>query len=1075
MMVLLALHAHAERVNVAKYQPVTASGQNSTYSPDFAVDGIVSNFHSYRTANSNNPHWLEIRYPRAVTMGSAHLYLGLDNDAAQGGLPTFKLQYHDGSAWVDIPGATVTVNTNAERVVVFQSAVTAERIRVYTDENGIRTIREIAVFPPNLSGGVEQGFPIGTDVRLSLAHKRPTAASAIRLDAYPKKVVDGYVDDSSRWLSPATAAGDTLEVDLIIPHAVGSLHLYSGFGSNPVGGMAENFVLESWDGTAWQAIPGGTFAANADPDLVIPINPPIVTSKIRYRTTTANFARVRELLVFPPRANPYPLGQDVEIAPPPAAKWDDYSDSSYRLRCGITDGRFLGFYDDAVRFSAGTLDRSALGWQLLLNYRDGSYRIRHLASGKCLAPSQASAVENDPVILEDYTGMPHQDWFLQAIDATYFRIVNASSGLALQTRFSNWTPGNAMSVRTIDGSNLQRWQTQDSVHYPKKGLAATSSSNLFPNSTQTWLDNSWTVMNGPTHSWSYTWGRQTSGSFPFMPISHSFNPMQWSGNLAHGTNPGPVDYLRRDLNSSAKPIHLMGFNEPDQVEQSNMSVDVSIALWPRLEALDAPLVSPAPASSPGAWMVDFSNKANALGLRRDYTAVHWYASPNAGSLISHLQTAYNTYGKPVWLTEFSAISWTGSGNWTKGDNYNFLAEFLWLAESLPWLKRYSLFQFMEGLVSGTDNPTAPRSNTRKADGSLTAFGELYAGWDAMTSVANEKVYHLHNRDAYRRVQNPAVTDTAAAIDPDTPAAGNQWFLIPGTTENTVRIVSTRDGRRLRFFTGTYVGMAPAANFTGQSEWRLVANQDGWYFLEHPQTNQRLQVSGSGTLVMGSITGNSDAFKWRFVVPAVVNNVAPVLAAIPPQSVVEGNLLTFQASATDADLPANTLAYSLIGAPAGASINPTSGVFTWTPTLAQGPGSFNFTVRVSDGNLFHDQAVSVTVANSLPSATADGDGDGLSDLLEYAFLTDPAIPNGNPFKAVATGTGTITLAFPWNWQASGITWQVRHGSDLSSIPAWPVIAPGNTSVIRDGNVDRIQVTPTMAHPNRGFYVLEIIGN
>ncbi|MCU0749989.1 MAG: discoidin domain-containing protein, partial [Akkermansiaceae bacterium] len=234
MMVLLALHSHAERVNVAKYQPVTASGQNSTYSPDFAVDGIVSNFHSYRTANSNNPHWLEIRYPRAVTMGSAHLYLGLDNDAAQGGLPTFKLQYHDGSAWVDIPGATVTVNTNAERVVVFQSAVTAERIRLYSDENGIRTIREIAVFPPNLSGGVEQGFPIGTDVRLSLAHKRPTAASAIRLDAYPKKVVDGYVDDSSRWLSPATAAGDTLEVDLIIPHAVGSLHLYSGFGSNPV-------------------------------------------------------------------------------------------------------------------------------------------------------------------------------------------------------------------------------------------------------------------------------------------------------------------------------------------------------------------------------------------------------------------------------------------------------------------------------------------------------------------------------------------------------------------------------------------------------------------------------------------------------------------------------------------------------------------------------------------------------------------------------------------------------------------------------------------------------------------------
>ena len=30
---------------------------------------------------------------------------------------------------------------------------------------------------------------------------------------------------------------------------------------------------------------------------------------------------------------------------------------------------------------------------------------------------------------------------------------------------------------------------------------------------------------------------------------------------------------------------------------------------------------------------------------------------------------------------------------TKGDNFDFLAEFLWRAESLPWLKRYSIFQF----------------------------------------------------------------------------------------------------------------------------------------------------------------------------------------------------------------------------------------------------------------------------------------------------------------------------------------------------------------------------------------------
>ena len=66
------------------------------------------------------------------------------------------------------------------------------------------------------------------------------------------------------------------------------------------------------------------------------------------------------------------------------------------------------------------------------------------------------------------------------------------------------------------------------------------------------------------------------------------------------------------------------------------------------------------------------------------------------------------------------------------------------------------------------------------------------------------------------------------------------------------------------------------------------------------------------------------------------NVAPVLGAVGDQSVDEQTLLTFTATATDADLPANTLTFSLSGEPVGALIDPVSGVFTWTPSEAQGP-------------------------------------------------------------------------------------------------------------------------------------------
>ena len=59
------------------------------------------------------------------------------------------------------------------------------------------------------------------------------------------------------------------------------------------------------------------------------------------------------------------------------------------------------------------------------------------------------------------------------------------------------------------------------------------------------------------------------------------------------------------------------------------------------------------------------------------------------------------------------------------------------------------------------------------------------------------------------------------------------------------------------------------------------------------------------------------------------------------------------------MPANTLTFSLTGEPLGASIS-TDGEFTWTPTEAQGPGTYSFDVCVSDGALSDCETISVTV-------------------------------------------------------------------------------------------------------------------
>ncbi|HWH69943.1 MAG TPA: lamin tail domain-containing protein, partial [Candidatus Sulfotelmatobacter sp.] len=79
------------------------------------------------------------------------------------------------------------------------------------------------------------------------------------------------------------------------------------------------------------------------------------------------------------------------------------------------------------------------------------------------------------------------------------------------------------------------------------------------------------------------------------------------------------------------------------------------------------------------------------------------------------------------------------------------------------------------------------------------------------------------------------------------------------------------------------------------------------------------------------------------------NTAPVLAPIPDQIVILGQTLTLTAMAADTDLPPQALAFSLgAGAPAGATIDVSSGQFSWTPTNA--PSTNLLSIVVSDNGV-----------------------------------------------------------------------------------------------------------------------------
>jgi len=155
-----------------------------------------------------------------------------------------------------------------------------------------------------------------------------------------------------------------------------------------------------------------------------------------------------------------------------------------------------------------------------------------------------------------------------------------------------------------------------------------------------------------------------------------------------------------------------------------------------------------------------------------------------------------------------------------------------------------------------------------------------------------------------------------------------------------------------------------------------------------------------------------------------SNSAPVLAVVANKTVLEGTLLTFTNSATDSDIPAQTLSFSLTGAPTGASINASNGVFSWTPSHAQAGNVFTFTIQVTDDGippLGDSQTISVTVdaTNSPPvlAAIADktvNEGSLLiftnsatdantAQTLTFSLLTPPSGAQIDPSTGVFTWT------------------------------------------------------------------------
>lgn len=193
-------------------------------------------------------------------------------------------------------------------------------------------------------------------------------------------------------------------------------------------------------------------------------------------------------------------------------------------------------------------------------------------------------------------------------------------------------------------------------------------------------------------SWYYNWGPTPSGITT--PPGVAFVPMIKNAAYVNAT---VLHEVKQEGDT------LLGFNEPDQSGEADMTVQQAIDLWPQLEATGMELGSPAVSygtNSTSSWIGQFMLEAQARHYRVDFITVHWYGQEhfsdvnvNVNALHNYLEQTYALWGKPIWITEFALTNFQhGSPVYpTEAEQAAFLTAATEMLATLPFVQRYAWY------------------------------------------------------------------------------------------------------------------------------------------------------------------------------------------------------------------------------------------------------------------------------------------------------------------------------------------------------------------------------------------------
>lgn len=326
--------------------------------------------------------------------------------------------------------------------------------------------------------------------------------------------------------------------------------------------------------------------------------------------------------------------------------------------------------------------------------------------------------------------------------------------------------------------------------------------------------------------WWYNWAVTPEAAVASHYINYGFEfvPMAWNGNFNETA-------LRTYLSNHPEVKYILGFNEPNFLEQANLTPQQAADLWPRLEAVaddyNLKLVAPAVNYSPGEVDIPGTNEdgnpwnyldaffAACEGCRVDYIAVHCYMKTSGA--FEWFIGQFERYNKPIWVTEWASWDDDGPGDDVK-NQMNYLASTVRWLEANPNVYRYSWF-----IGRTTDGASKfPYIDILAADGTLTPLGGLYTAIPS-TNYRHPIPGRIQAEGAHTQSNftHRATTDSSGYVD--LVSAKDSWaeFKIHANESKTyqlnLRLISTLASRKIDILVD---GVAlPSADLTQSSSWQ----------------------------------------------------------------------------------------------------------------------------------------------------------------------------------------------------------------------------------------------------------------